>query len=135
MRWELFWLLVFLQIAITYPSFRATCEAREGWVRAGFIYGIHHLLDVFLFWSLFFLTAAAEFRTHFWLAILIVGHWFTYGNKCIITVDMNRQCGYPEERWLDSLKNRLGLRSLTEWFHFWWVGLLCVWDVWNGALN
>jgi hypothetical protein len=36
---------------------------------------------------------------------------------------MNRECDYPEETWLDSLKNNLGLRNINEFFHFIWIAL------------
>lgn len=42
---------------------------------------------------------------------------------------MNRECGYPEEQWLDSLKNMLGLRSFNENFHFIWMFALTIQDV------
>jgi hypothetical protein len=43
-------------------------------------------------------------------------------------VEMNHQCAYDPSLWLDSLKNRLGLRAFSEYFHFIWLGLTIVYD-------
>ena len=69
-------------------------------------------------------------KNSFVYSLVVAIHWFSYGNRCIATVEMNRQCGYPESEWLDSFKNRLGLRSLIgDNFHFLWIGGLVAWEV------
>ena len=97
-----------IQIFATFPKFKNTCK--NPGIQTWLLYFAHHALDVFLFWSVLFLTTRTEFFLHL-LAVIIVGiHWFTYDNKCIATVIMNRMCDYPDSEWLDSLKNMFGLR-------------------------
>ena len=133
MHWPIFILVILLQLVVTYPKFRETCLSCG--IDVNLIYFIHHILDVFLFWSFLFVTTKLEYKIHFWTAILVMLHWATYDNKCIITVEMNKLCGYPEDQWLDSLKNRIPLRGISEWFHFIWIILLCGQDIYHGALR
>jgi hypothetical protein len=129
MRWFVFFLVVGIQITLTLPRFLETCESKTTYTWS--LYVFHHLFDVFLFWSFLFLTTKFEFGLHFLMLIGVVIHWFTYDNKCIITVLMNRECGYPEDQWLDSLKNMLGLRNVNEYFHFIWMFLLAGQDIYK----
>ncbi len=127
MRWEILGFLFGLQILLTIRHFLQTCKSKT--LYTWLLYIFHHLFDVFLFWSFLFLTTEVEFTIHFIILICVVIHWFTYDNKCIVTVLMNRECGYPEEEWLDSIKNMLGLRNVSEYFHFIWMFLLAIQDI------
>ncbi len=93
------------------------------------LYAAHHAFDVFLFWAPLFLITKLEYGLHLLFAVGIGIHWFTNDNKCIATVEMNKQCGYEEERWLDSLKNMFGVRKHFEYFHFMWIGILMAYDL------
>jgi hypothetical protein len=126
----LIFLFVFvLQILLTLPRFVQDCESKTVYTWALYIF--HHLFDVFLFWSFLFLTTKIEFGIHLLILIGVVIHWLTYDNKCIITVLMNRECGYPEDDWLDSLKNMFGLRNIHEYFHFSWMAVLAMQDIYK----
>jgi hypothetical protein len=117
-----------IQIALTYPTFSSACNQLD--IKRLAIYAAHHAFDVFLFWSPFFLTTPLEFKVHIAAAILTGIHWFSYNNRCILTVEMNRLCGFPQDNWLDSLKNRLGLKeTLGSNFHFLWIGALIAYDI------
>ena len=129
MRWPFFLLVFILQIVLTLPRFVETCESKTPYT--WFLYIFHHIFDVFLFWSFLFLTTKLEFGLHLAILIGVVIHWFTYDNKCIITVLMNRECGYPEDQWLDSLKNMVGLRYIQEYFHFTWMFILAGQDIYK----
>ena len=129
MNWLIFSLVFSFQIILTIPNFIKTCQSKTFYT--WFLYFFHHLLDVFLFWSFLFLTNKYEFLLHFILLILIVIHWATYDNKCILTVLMNRECGYSDEKWLDSIKNRLGLTYIYEHFHYIWMLLLAIQDIYQ----
>lgn len=129
MKWELFSLILLLQYALTLPHFVKTCERKT--LYTWFLYIFHHIFDVFLFWSFLFLTSKLEFGLHLLTLLGVVIHWFTYDNKCIITVLMNRECGYDENQWLDSLKNMLGLRNVHEYFHFIWMFALAIQDIYK----
>jgi hypothetical protein len=129
MRWMIFLFVFMLQILLTLPRFLQTCESKTLYTWSLYIF--HHLFDVFLFWSFLFLTTKFEFGIHLLILIGVVIHWFSYDNKCIITVLMNRECGYPEDHWLDSLKNMLGLREINEYFHFIWMALLALLDIYK----
>jgi hypothetical protein len=52
-------------------------------------------------------------------------------NECIATVYMNERCGYPKNEWLPSLKNSFGLRQITEYFQFIWIGILLFYDIYQ----
>ena len=136
MNWFLFLAVYLLQIGVTIGPFYRSCESldMERWL----IYFGHHVLDVVLVWSFLFLTEPIEFLLHFILAIGVAIHWMTNNNECVLTVYMNSLCGYPADQWLDSLKNMLGLRALSEYFLFYWLGALLVQDVyviWNFLLK
>jgi hypothetical protein len=127
MRWLIFLFIFVLQLVLTLPRFLQTCESKSLYTWSLYIF--HHFFDVFLFWSFLFVTTKLEFGLHLLILIGVVIHWLTYDNKCIITVLMNRECGYPEEQWLDSLKNMVGLRNIHEYFHFIWMALLSFQDI------
>ncbi len=127
MQWYIFLFILFLQLTLTLRYFIESCESKSAYT--WFLYVFHHILDIFLFWSFLFLTTRLEFGLHLLLLLGVVIHWLTYDNKCIITVLMNRECGYPDEKWLDSLKNMLGLRNITEYFHFVWMFILALQDI------
>ena len=129
MHWEIFLGIFIFQIAFTLPRFYNTCKSKSAYTWS--LYFFHHLFDVFLFWSFLFLTTKLEFGLHLLIVIGVVIHWFTYDNKCIITVLMNRECEYPEDEWLDSLKNMLGLRNVNEYFHFIWMFLVALQDIYK----
>jgi len=119
-----FLLIYSLQILLTINNIYKTCKKKS-------IYFFHHLFDVFLFWSFLFITTRHEHIAHFLILIGVVIHWLSYKNKCIITVLMNRECGYPEDLWLDSIKNMLHLRNISENFHFIWMFILATHDIVN----
>jgi hypothetical protein len=127
MRIGIFLIIFLLQIALTIKHLYKTCQSKT--LSLWLLYITHHLLDVFLFWSFLFLTTKAEFTIHLVLLIIMCVHWISYGNKCILTVFMNRKCGYSEDKWLDSLKNMLGLRNISEYFHFIWIFILAAQDI------
>ncbi len=132
MRWHIFAAIFTIQLLITAPSFLDTCRSNDFFTRA--LYVTHHAADVFLFWAPLFLTRRIEWIAYIAFAAIVATHWFSYGNRCILTVVMNRACGYPEDDWLDSLKNRFGLRMvLGDNFHFLWVGLIVAWGIWKMA--
>lgn len=124
MRVLLFVAVVVLQIFVTIKEFLNTC-LRPPWL----LYITHHAFDVFLFWAPLFLVSKLEYAFHFVYALGVGIHWFMNGNKCVATVEMNKSCGYEEERWLDSLKNMFGIRKHFEYFHFAWIGLLMANDL------
>jgi hypothetical protein len=127
MRWTIFWIVYFLQIAVTFPNFVSQCEKLD--VGQWILYFGHHLTDVFLFWSPLFVTTRSEHLLHI-LAVLATGlHWASNDNKCILTVLMHQRCGWSEEVWLDSLQNRTELRDVSEYFQFYWIGITLVYDV------
>ncbi len=129
MRWFVFFLIFVIQIILTLPRFYNTCKSKTAYAWSHYFF--HHLFDVFLFWSFLFLTTKLEFGLHLLILIGVVIHWFTYDNKCILTVLMNRECGYPEDQWLDSIKNMLGLRNVNEYFNFIWMFLLAFQDIYK----
>lgn len=124
MRVLIFIALWAFQIFLTVREFLNTCM-----YPSYLLYLFHHAFDIFLFWAPLFLVSKFEYGLHFLFALGVGIHWFTNGNKCIATVEMNKQCGYEEERWLDSLKNMFGLRSYFEYFHFAWIGILMAYDL------
>lgn len=126
-----------LQLAVTLPPFQDTCKDKTP--RTYTLYATHHLLDIFLFWSFLFLTTRSDHMLHATAVILVALHWITNNNRCVATVVMNRACGYPEEQWLDSLKNRLdfqiwphktglGLQAWSHYVHFVWLAILLAYD-------
>ena len=129
MNYLLYGLVYAAQLALTFPNFYRQCTRLS--VPSLLLYFAHHLVDVFLFWSFLFLTNRAEFIAHFVLVLIVATHWFMNQNRCVATVTMNRMCGFPEGDWLDSLKNRLGLRHISEYFHFIWIGALMVQDIYK----
>jgi hypothetical protein len=127
MNLPVFLALYLFQLVLTFPTFRSTCREKTLW--SWTLYLVHHAFDIFLFWAPLFLSRRPEFMFHAVVVVLIGIHWLLYQNKCIATVVMNRVCGYPEGQWLDSLKNRLGLRAWNEYFHFIWIGALLIYDI------
>jgi hypothetical protein len=125
---QIYLLVLLLQIILTFPRFIKTCENLDA--TSYIIYFSHHAFDVFLFWSPLFLRTRAEFAIHILVAIMTGIHWFYNNNSCIITEILNVRCGYPEMAWLDSIKNMLGLRILSENFHFIWIGLILAYEGW-----
>jgi hypothetical protein len=126
MNWYIFFLVLFIQIALTFRTFISTCSKLS--LLNFVIYFLHHAYDVYLFWAPLFLQKATEYLIHGIAAIATGVHWFTYDNKCIATVILNKRCGYKEDEWLPSLKNMLGLRNISEYFQFIWMGLLVAYD-------
>jgi hypothetical protein len=118
-----------LQILVTAPRFLASCTPLG--FEAICVYLAHHALDVYIFWGPLFLQTQAEFQTYILITALVGAHWFLNNNQCIATVYMNHLCGYPEADWLDSLKNRLGLRSFSEEFHFYWIGATLLYAIYK----
>lgn len=129
MKFIIFALIYVLQILLTFPAFQSTCAKKT--LRAYALYFSHHIFDIFLFWGPLFLVTRRELLFHIITIVLIMIHWFTYDNKCIWTVLMNRECKYPEEQWLDSIKNKLHLRQFSEYFHFIWIGGLLIYDIYQ----
>lgn len=115
------------QIFLSFPTFWRTCE-RLNFERFA-VYFAHHVLDVFLFWSPFFLITRREHIAHLIALIAVSVHWVTNNNNCIATEYMNRLCGYKNDQWLDSLKNIFDFRKYTEYFLFIWLGLLGLADI------
>jgi hypothetical protein len=119
--------LYFGQVIVTFPEFWNTCGRLN--FETFLLYFAHHALDVFLFWSWFFLVTRREYIAHL-IALLIVSiHWVTNNNNCIATEYMNKLCGYKQDQWLSSFKNMFGLREYTEYFLFIWLGILGIRDI------
>ena len=121
MRWAVYFGLVALQLAITYPTFSQTCMGA-----GGLVYIFHHFLDVFVFWSFLFLTTKWEHLIHLVVIMGVVFHWLTNNYECIATTYMNEVCGYPRDKWLDSMVNRIRPFYYT---HIVWLGALAVYDL------
>ncbi len=119
MRWGVFAGIYALQLLVSFPRFLQTCEGLD--TKRLVVYFTHHATDVYLFWSVLFVTSAREALLHLIFAVLVLAHWVSYDNKCIATVYLNHLCGQPEEEWLDSLLNRSGLRSVSDYYQFVWV--------------
>jgi hypothetical protein len=129
MIWWIFGIVYGIQILLTIRRFMSTCRLLT--LPIWFIYITHHLLDVFLFWSFLFVSQRIDYWIHI-LMVLIVGiHWVLNDNQCIATTWMNQECGFPEDEWLDSLKNMLGFRKLSEYFLFYWLGILVIYDIYK----
>lgn len=127
MNYAIFLIVYGIQIAVTLPRFWRTCTDPTPF--ALLLYFLHHVGDVFLFWGPLFLRTPAEYGAHIAYALIVMVHWFLYGNRCFLTVVMNRRCGYDEDYWLDSLKNRFGFREAWPLFQFVWAGLLVAYGV------
>jgi hypothetical protein len=127
MRWGVYGIVLGIQILVTIRRFITSCKELS--LVAWGMYIIHHFLDVFLFWSFLFLTEPIEYILHILLVIGVAIHWFSYENRCVATVYMNRLCGFPEDEWMDSLKNMTGLRKVSEYFQFVWLGVLVLLDI------
>jgi hypothetical protein len=129
MRLLFFAAIYALQIALTFPNFQATCKGPHppsGYV----LYFAHHILDVFMFWSPLFIQTRMEAMIHLALLLLVLIHWFVNKNQCVLSQKMNIYCGLPTGTWLDSIKNRLGLREyLGDYYLFGWGVLLGAYDV------
>ena len=125
MIWSIYIGIVLLQIALTYPRFSKTCLDKDG--IGVMVYILHHLLDVFVFWSFLFLTTRTEHLIHL-LVILGVGlHWITNQYECIATTYMNEVCGVKRTQWLDSIVNRIRPFYYT---HAVWLLVLASYDAW-----
>jgi len=126
MNWPIFFIILLLQLALTFRDFIKTCNNLD-LVKFN-IYILHHAYDIYLFWAPLFLQTPIEYAIHAFAAIATGIHWFSYDNKCIATVILNKLCGYNVNEWLPSLKNMLGLYNITEYFHFIWMSLLLGYD-------
>jgi hypothetical protein len=137
MLFKIFILIYILQIILTIHNFYNTCKNKN--LYSWFLYITHHIFDVFLFWSFLFLKTKSDYLFHFIFAIIIIIHWLTYNNKCIVTVLMNRECCYPDEQPLDSIKNMVGLSYLNEYtneyFHYVWIVILLAQDIYMILAN
>jgi hypothetical protein len=129
MNYIIFSFIYIIQIVLTAPTFQSSCSKKTLWAYS--LYFSHHIFDIFLFWGPLFLRSKYDFLIHAITTLLIMIHWLTYDNKCIWTVLMNRECKYPEEQWLDSLKNMIHLRDFSEYFHFIWIGGLLIYDIYQ----
>lgn len=127
MNWSIFVLIFIFQIALTIRNLYNTCAKRGFYL--WFIYTLHHLFDIFLFWSWLFLTTKLEYKIHLLVIISVIINWIMYENNCIITIMMNRECGYPKYQWFDSIKNMMGLESIYKYFHFVWMIILACQDI------
>lgn len=116
----LFFIVYFIQITITYPRFLSTCLSTCT-LFPTFLFLFHSLTDVFLFWGPITFTSLYELYVYSIVAFFTILHWLSYGNKCILTVLLNRICGYPESRWFDSLLNRTSLRTISEYYQIYWI--------------
>lgn len=110
-----------VQIAITYPRFSETCKG-NGFV----VYFLHHILDVYVFWSFLFLTTPLEHRIHLAVIVGVALHWLTNNYECIATTYMNELCGFDRSQWLDSLVNRIRPFYYT---HIVWLLALAMYDI------
>jgi hypothetical protein len=127
MRWLPFVVLYILQIALSAPAFFGTCASLDPLNIT--VYFLHHLSDIFLFWGALLVTTPTEIMIHLAFIAGILIHWLMFGNRCIVSVWQNRRCGYDDNKWLDSLLNRSGLREKSEFYQFMWLGLATVYNL------
>lgn len=117
--------LVALQLALTYPSFSDTCSTANG--LGGMLYVSHHILDVYVFWGVLFLTTRREHLVHLLVLCVVALHWLTNNYECILTTYMNEVCGYSRDKWLDSIVNRIRPFYYT---HIVWLLAVASYDMW-----
>ncbi len=109
------------------PRFINTCaQASSLATIATFL--LHHPLDIFLFWSPLFLMTRVEYIIHAIVSLGVILHWVTYNSRCVVTVLMNRMCGWPEGIRLDSLKNMI--LGKYERYNYLWLIAMVLYDVW-----
>jgi hypothetical protein len=121
MRWLVFFFLLVTQLLLVIPHFIKSCAAVTP--LSSIVYLLHHPLDIFLFWSPLFLTSYTDHVVHAIVSISVIIHWIMYNSRCIVTVAINKICGWPQKDRLHSLKNMI-LGPYERYNYLWLIATI-----------
>ena len=85
---------------------------------------LHHIVNIF---AQFLSRDKNVLLFYIFVPILVIFHWVTYKNKCILTEMVNRQCGIHER--FHDIWYLVGAKNLKNYAEMHYVYLVVVWII------
>ena len=127
MKWNKLMIIFIIQIFIASLRYMKTCKCKN--VYNFIILFLHHLLDVLVFFGIFFIENKTENMYHLILISLIMLHWFTNNYRCELTVYLNNLCKEDEDTWLYSIVYHLHKYTNIYYLHTFWIVFLIFYNL------
>ncbi len=86
---------------------------------------VHHLVSIYIFIGGFIFNP----KYHLITLMLIIIHWKTNQNRCILTEWTNMYCGHEKDKYFEDLNVKLGLREMNPNIHWYIFALLLFYDI------
>lgn len=79
---------------------------------------IHHIGSAFLLYGWLF-NNYILLLLHILTVLFTTIHWLLNNNKCALTVYINRECEWPEDKPFHDILDMIGLKSIKSWNELW----------------
>ena len=86
---------------------------------------VHHIVSVYIYigWYLF------NPKYHLVFIIMVLLHWITNNNRCELTTQTNKYCGYDKDKKFNDISNRLNLEKIIPNIHYYYLFFMIVYDL------
>lgn len=116
MNIKLFIIIYLIQISFAIQDYNNTCQNKN--LYKFIILILHHILDVYLFFSVFFNQNNNEKYFHIIILFTLLFYWYFNDNKCDLTIYLNKLCKLEDEqRGLYSLVHLLQKSTKIYYLH------------------
>ncbi len=114
--------LAFIFFVIDLSTSKCLWRSEPLWL-IGFLY-LHHLLAIFLYIG--WLSSSNTILTlYIFTVLIIILHWFTNNQKCVLTQVINYFCSYDDSEGFHDIFYFVGLKN-QKWFDLFLYGYLII---------
>jgi len=118
-QYSIFSLIVILQYMM--DRCYNNCETYNGEV----LLIIHHIMSVYIYLGGFLFNSTY----HLLFILLILFHWITNNNRCELTTQTNKYCGYNKDKKFNDIIKQLNLEEMIPNFHYYYLFFMIMYDV------
>ena len=86
---------------------------------------LHHVSSGFLLYGWLF-NDYILLWFHILTVLFTASHWLLNDNKCALTVYINKECDWPENKPFHDILDMIGLKSIKSWNELWhYIFIIC----------
>ena len=93
------------------------------------IFTLHHLLNTFVFFGFLINETRRDYIIHLLIIISILVHWLTNNYDCVLTIHLNKLCGFNKKLWFQSVVYKIYELTDIYYIHTYWIIGLIIFDI------
>jgi hypothetical protein len=113
----IFYFIVLLELIIDATNSQTNMCMRRN-LNATLLIILHHISNSFLLYGWIINNHIAS-ALHIIVVLFTILHWRFNRNRCALTVKVNQQCGWDENKPFHDILDAIGLKRLPAWNEIW----------------